>query len=62
MSAEQARRVGELAGRSGHEDIFDGTVVEGALRRGDVVVVTYNESHIQKVLGSTGRSVRVEAV
>jgi hypothetical protein len=61
MSAEQARRVGELAGRSGHEDIVDVTVVEGALKRGDDVVVTSNESHIQKVLGATGRSVRVEA-
>lgn len=62
MMADQARRVGELAGQAGHEDIVDVTVVEGALRREDDVVVTSNVSHIQKIVGSTGRSVRVEAV
>ena len=29
MSADQARRVGELAGRASHDDIVDVTVVEG---------------------------------
>lgn len=62
MTADQARRVGELAGQAGHEDIVDVTVVEGALRRADDVVVTSNASHIQKIVGSTGRSIRVEAV
>lgn len=40
MSADQARRVGELAGRSGHDDVGDVTVVEGAVRRGGDVLVT----------------------
>ncbi len=40
MSEEQARRVGALAGRSGHEDIVDVAVVEGAVRRGDSVVTS----------------------
>ncbi|HTW06959.1 MAG TPA: hypothetical protein VME46_05590 [Acidimicrobiales bacterium] len=62
MMADQARLVGELAGQAGHEDIVDVTVVEGALRREDDVVVTSNASHIQKIVGSTGRSIRVEAV
>lgn len=34
----QARRVGELIGKAAPVDIVDGTVVEGALRRNDVVV------------------------
>ena len=62
MTAEQARHVGELVGRADHEDIVDVTVVEGALRRGDDVILTSNQSHIHKIVSSTGRSVRVEAV
>jgi hypothetical protein len=62
MMADQALRVGELAGQAGHEDIVDVTVVEGALRREDDVVVASNSSQIQKIVGSTGRSIRVEAV
>lgn len=34
----QARRVGELLGKVAASDIVDGTVVEGALRRNDLVV------------------------
>src|SRR5262245_25316344 len=45
MSADQARRVGELAGRARHADIVDVTVVEGAMGRGDDVIVTSNEGH-----------------
>lgn len=62
MSADQARYVGELAERAGHDDIVDVTVVEGALRREDDVVVTSNETHIAKIVSSTGKHVRVEAV
>jgi len=62
MTAEQARSVGVLVGTAGHEDIVDVTVVEGALRRGDGVILTSNQSHIHKIVSSTGRSVRVEAV
>lgn len=62
MSADQARRVGELAGRAGHDDVVDVTVVEGAVRRGDDVVVTSNESHIKKFVRSTGKFVRVEVI
>lgn len=34
----QARRVGELLAKAALSDIVDGTVVEGALRRGDLVI------------------------
>jgi hypothetical protein len=47
MSPEQARRVGELAGRASHDDIVDVTAVEGAIRRVDEVIVTSNEGHIK---------------
>jgi translation initiation factor IF-2 len=60
MSPDQAHRVGELAGRSGLEDVVDVTVVEGALRRGDDVVVTSNESHIRQVVDATGKRLRFE--
>lgn len=36
----QARAVGALAGRAGATDIVDVTVVEGALRRRDVIVTS----------------------
>jgi hypothetical protein len=60
VSPDQAHRVGELAGRSGLEDVVDVTVVEGALRRGDDVVVTSNESHIRQVVDATGKRLRFE--
>lgn len=38
MDERQARRVGEMAARSGHDDVVDITVVEGAARRGQAVL------------------------
>jgi hypothetical protein len=46
MTEDQARAVGVLAGHSGHDDIGDVTVVEGAVRRDDAVV-TSNRKHIE---------------
>jgi hypothetical protein len=62
MSAEQARRVGELSGRAGHDDIVDVTVVEGAVRRGGDAVVTSDESHIQRVASAARRAIRIEVI
>jgi hypothetical protein len=62
MSADQARRVGELAGRANHHDIVDVTVVEGAIRRADEVVVTSKEGHIRQVVSTSRKRVRVETV
>jgi hypothetical protein len=62
MTADQARRVGELAGRADHEDIVDIAVVEGAARREHGVILTSNESHIRKILKATGKRIRVESV
>lgn len=61
MTEEQARKVGVLAGRSGHDDVVDVTVVEGALRRGDAVV-TSNREHIEKVAQAAGLTLHIEDV
>jgi hypothetical protein len=61
MSDDQARAVGVLAGRAGHDDIVDVAVVEGALRRGDAVV-TSNLSHIAGIASAVRRRLRIESV
>ncbi|MGH3871691.1 MAG: hypothetical protein ACRDSR_09280 [Pseudonocardiaceae bacterium] len=61
MTEEQARKVGVLASSSGHDDVVDVTVVEGALRRGDAVV-TANREHIEKVGQAAGVTLRIEDV
>src|ERR1700733_13335602 len=48
MSEELAKRVGALVSESGHDDIVDVAVVEGAIRRGDGVV-TSDAGHIRKI-------------
>ena len=61
MSEELARNVGVLAGKSGHNDVVDVSVVEGAVRRGDAVA-TSNMTHIQKVADAAGVRLRLESV
>ncbi|HXW82581.1 MAG TPA: hypothetical protein VEJ84_23995, partial [Acidimicrobiales bacterium] len=39
-----------------HYDDVDVSVAEGALHRGDNVIVTSNQSHIYRIVGSTSRS------
>ena len=53
MNEQQAKSVGILAGKAGHDDIVDVTVVEGAIRRHDAIV-TSNHTHIHKI-AETGR-------
>ena len=62
MSADQARRVGELAGRANHDDVVDTAVVEGAVRRDDDVIVTSNESHLRRIAEAARQLIRIEAV
>jgi hypothetical protein len=61
MSEELAKNVGVLAGKSGHDDIVDVSVVEGAIRRGDAVV-TSNTTHVRKVAEAAGVSLRIEPI
>lgn len=58
MTEDQARQVGILVGRSGHDDIVDVTVVEGAIRRGDAVV-TSNRKHIEQVAHAANVTLRI---
>ncbi len=62
MTAPRARQVGELAGRSGIDDIVDVAVVEGAHRRCDDVVVTSNLSDIRQVAEAVRGRFRIEVV
>jgi len=59
LSDAQARSVGVLAGRAGSEDVVDACVVEGALRRHDVVV-TSDEEDLRAIASSVGRRLEVE--
>ena len=61
MSEELARNVGVLTGKSGHDDVLDVSVVEGAVRRGNAVV-TSNMAHIRKVADAAGVRLRLESV
>jgi hypothetical protein len=61
MSEELARSVGSLAGKSGHDDVVDVAVVEGAVRRGDAVV-TSDAGHVRKIAVATGASLRIVPV
>jgi hypothetical protein len=56
-----AMHVGGLAGKSGHDDIVDVAVVEGAIRRGDAIV-TSNVKHIQKVAEAAHAELRIESI
>ena len=62
LGSDQARRVGVLAGRAKFDDIVDVTVVEGALRRKDDLILTSNESHIRHIADAAGRRPRIEVV
>jgi predicted nucleic acid-binding protein len=61
MTEEQARHIGVLVGRAGQGDVIDVTVVEGAARRGDVVV-TSDVNHIQKIAEAARARLRIVPV
>ena len=61
MSEDLARNVGVLAGKSGHDDIVDVSVAEGAIRRDDAVV-TSNVTDIVKIAEAAAARLRIESV
>ena len=61
LTDEQARAVGRLAARAGHDDIVDVTVVEGAIRRHHAVV-TSNPTHIRKIADAVRARLTIETV
>jgi hypothetical protein len=61
MTESQARAVGELVGRSGHSDVVDVTVIEGARRRDDSVV-TSDPRDLQRIAESVRARIHIEAI
>lgn len=61
LSIDQARAVGTLAGKSGHDDIVDVTVVEGAIRRHDAII-TSNHTHVRKIADAVRARLTIERV
>ena len=61
LTQDQARAVGALAARAGHDDIVDVCVVEGAIRRRHAVV-TSNATHIRTVAQAAGVTLAIHAV
>jgi hypothetical protein len=61
MSEDVAKEVGVLAGKSGHDEIVDVSVVEGAVRRGDAVV-TSNVTRIRTITEAAGATLRIESI
>ena len=59
LTDDQAKAVGALAGRAGHDDIVDVTVVEGAVRRHDSVL-TSNPTHIRKIADAVRSRITIE--
>lgn len=59
MDDTRARATGELAARAGTCDVVDAFVVEGALRRGDLVV-TCDAQDILSIAAAIGRRIDVE--
>jgi hypothetical protein len=59
LDDDQARAVGALAGRAQVDDIVDATVVEGALRRRDLVVSSDPDA-LRAIAASTGHRLEIE--
>lgn len=59
MSDGQARAVGTLAGRAGVTDVVDATVVEGALRRHDVVISS-DPDDLEAIADSVHRQLQID--
>jgi hypothetical protein len=59
MNDDQAHAVGILAGRSGATDVVDATVVEGALRRHDIVISS-DPDDLTAIADSVNRRLEVE--
>jgi hypothetical protein len=59
LDDDQARSVGSLAARAATTDIVDATVVEGALRRRDIVISS-DPHDLQAIAEAAGRRIEVE--
>jgi hypothetical protein len=59
LDDDQARRVGALAAKAARTDIVDASVIEGALRRADLVISS-DRSDLQAIVAVTGRSLDIQ--
>jgi hypothetical protein len=59
LDDRQARSVGTLAARAATTDIVDACVVEGALRRGDLVIST-DEGDLQSIAAATSHRLEID--
>jgi len=59
LDYDQARKVGSLATKAATTDIVDTSVVEGALRRADLVISSDRED-LKAITAAAGGSLRVE--
>jgi hypothetical protein len=60
MDEPRARTTGAMAARAATTDVVDAFVVEGALRRRDVVI-TSDPADIRAIAAAVGRHIEVEA-
>jgi hypothetical protein len=60
LDDDQARKVGSLAAKAATADIVDASVVEGALRRVDMVISS-DRGDLEAIAAAAGRSLVVEA-
>ena len=61
MTESQAKQVGVLVGRSGHTNVVDVAVVEGAIRRGDGIV-TSDRRDIESVADAAGIRISIATI
>ena len=59
LDNDQARRVGPLATKASTSDIVDASVVEGALRRVDLVISS-DRADLEAIANAAGKSLQVE--
>jgi hypothetical protein len=59
LSDAQARAVGELATRASTSDVVDATVVEGASRRGDIVISS-DPDDLHAIASAAGHRLQVQ--
>lgn len=59
LEASQARAVGALAARTGASDIVDVAVVEGAIRRDDIVISSDSDD-LQAIASAAGHDLEIQ--
>jgi len=59
LDAGQARSVGALAARAASTDIVDACVVEGAVRRGDLIV-TSDPDDLRSIASAAGQQIEID--